>query len=113
MRSVLFTNEVNLERHEEQIVAGRWRGVNANEFLDTIRTIARLRADNKKLAAYKEAAEQLIFHDPEVGHRRLRDLANKQVPQEEIDETYLSWLSHELAGLSSEEWARVKRTREG
>ena len=108
-----FTSETNLNRVEQDIRARTRNGANADETLQMIPTIRRLRTGNRRLIAYEEAAERWTFHHDDTGRQRIEALANNRVRPEERDESYFSWPSHELAGLSNDEWERVKRTREG
>jgi hypothetical protein len=107
-----FTSETNLNRVERDIRTGKRSGANADETLQMIRTIRRLRTGIRKLVAYEVAADLWTFHHDDAGRQRIEDLANNRVRPEERDESYFSWLARELAGLSNDEWQRVKGTRE-
>ncbi len=107
-----FTSESNLKRLERAIRYRTRNGATAEETLQMIRTIRRLRTAIRRLVAYEEAAESWVFHRDDVGRQRIEALVRNQVRPEQRDDGYLSWLSGELAGLSDDEWERVKRTRE-
>ena len=108
-----LTSESNLKRLERAIRARTRNGATADETLQMIRTIRRLRTGIRRLMAYEQAAERWTFQHDEAGLQRIEALAHNRVWPEQRDDGYLSWLSDELAGLSNEEWERVKRTREG
>ncbi len=108
-----FTSEINLKRVERAVRARERNGATADETLQMIRTIQRLRTGIRRLVAYEEAAESWTFHQDDVGRQRIEALAKNQVRPKQRDDGYLSWLSRELAGLSNDEWERIKRTREG
>ncbi len=108
-----FTSESNLKRLERAIRYRTRNGATAEETLQMIQTIRRLRTAIRRLMAYEQAAERWTFQHDEAGLQRIEALANNRVRPEERDDGYLSWLSRELAGLSDEEWERVKRARQG
>lgn len=60
-REVQFTSEQNLENLKGRLETSELEGVNANHALQMIRTIERLRADNKRLGRIRDAAEDFVY----------------------------------------------------
>jgi len=71
----LFTSEKNLERLKGRLEKRELGGVNANHALQMIRTIERLRVDNKRVGRICDAAEDVIYKGE--GFDRLDELVRK------------------------------------